>query len=609
MRKNIVLTLTGSDRLGIVESVTKMLLEFDSNVEASRMARLGGEFAMLMLFSTPEENLPSLERGVQNLAVQGFKVTTVQTDQTYAQKYAGWLPYEIDVRGADHEGIIHQVAAYLLQHGINIESMDTGVSPAPMSGTPIFTMTAVVMVPPSISDRTWGDHLEEVANQLDVDITVKLLVKNLHHPQGDPIMPTTRILRLAIFFVFVFSLLIFPRSASADSQTITVDTTLDSNDPTYQQCTSAASDCSLRGAISRANNFVSTSYTIQVPAGTYTLTIPGKDENSNATGDLDITTSMILQGAGMDSSIIQAAPPGEGGIDRVLEIVGSIPGGIQISRLTFRNGKIADGKPGAGMSMDAEGSLTLTQVAFRDNVGEGQSIGAGLYVGGMTMIYDCVFSGNSNSGEGGGIYQGGFASLNVYRSLFTNNSSNNGGAFANNATSVFENVTISGNTATNYGGGISQWNNAELTLRNVTIANNTAPDSTKSAAIWNKRAVTVYNSIISAAIGKQACVGNIGTGHHNIASDASCGSTTIFMISDAQLKPLAFHGGYTELHALNTGSPAIDAGDETECTTDDQRGMTRPQDGNLDGTAVCDIGAYEHQVSLIFMPLGMQNYK
>jgi glycine cleavage system transcriptional repressor len=175
MRKNFVLTLTGSDRLGIVESVTKMLLEYDGNVEASRMARLGGEFAMLMLFSMPEEQVAGLDSGVQNLSSQGFRVSTCLTGQTYAQKYTGWLPYEIDVRGADHEGIIHQVAAYLLQRGINIESMDTGVTPAPMSGTPIFTMTAVVMVPPTISDHDWDDHLEHVANQLDVDITVKLL--------------------------------------------------------------------------------------------------------------------------------------------------------------------------------------------------------------------------------------------------------------------------------------------------------------------------------------------------------------------------------------------------------------------------------------------------
>jgi len=55
MRTNIVFTLTGPDRIGIVESVTKMLLGHGANVESSRMTRLGGEFAMLMLVSMPEQ--------------------------------------------------------------------------------------------------------------------------------------------------------------------------------------------------------------------------------------------------------------------------------------------------------------------------------------------------------------------------------------------------------------------------------------------------------------------------------------------------------------------------------------------------------------------------
>ena len=49
MRKNIVFTLTGSDKIGIVEEVTKVFLDHNGNVETSRMARLGGEFAILML--------------------------------------------------------------------------------------------------------------------------------------------------------------------------------------------------------------------------------------------------------------------------------------------------------------------------------------------------------------------------------------------------------------------------------------------------------------------------------------------------------------------------------------------------------------------------------
>jgi glycine cleavage system transcriptional repressor len=172
MRTNIVFTLTGSDRVGIVESVTKMLLDLGGNVEASRMARLGGEFAMLMLVSIPAETLPSLEEGVEKFRTEGFKVTTSQTEHTYAEKFPGWLPFQIEVNGADHEGIIHQVARYLSARGINIESMDTATTPAPHTGTPVFNMSALVLVPPKLNGQDWEDDLEDVANQLDVDIEI-----------------------------------------------------------------------------------------------------------------------------------------------------------------------------------------------------------------------------------------------------------------------------------------------------------------------------------------------------------------------------------------------------------------------------------------------------
>ena len=174
MRKNIVFTLTGHDRIGIVETVTKLLFEYDGNVETSRMARLGGEFAMLMLVSLPLEQLVDLNQDIEKLASQGYKVTTSQTEQTYAEKYSGWLPYQIEVRGADHEGIIHQVALYLSQRGINIEVMDTGVIPAPMSGAPLFTMKAQVAVPPALSGQDWQTALEDVGCHLNVDIQISI---------------------------------------------------------------------------------------------------------------------------------------------------------------------------------------------------------------------------------------------------------------------------------------------------------------------------------------------------------------------------------------------------------------------------------------------------
>jgi glycine cleavage system transcriptional repressor len=172
MRKNIVLALTGPDRVGIVASVTEILVKYGGNVETSRMTRLGGEFAMLILVSAEEKQLGNLELGVKSLREQGFQVTTKQTELDIEQKYVGWLPYQIEVHGADQEGIVHQVAHYLTQRGINIETMDTGIVPAPMSGTLFFSMSAVVLVPPNLSYKNWQADLDEVADQLNVEIKV-----------------------------------------------------------------------------------------------------------------------------------------------------------------------------------------------------------------------------------------------------------------------------------------------------------------------------------------------------------------------------------------------------------------------------------------------------
>ena len=172
MRKNVVLALTGSDQVGIVASVTEVLVKYAGNVETSRMTRLGGEFAMLMLVSVEEKQLGNLELGVKSLQEQGFQVTTKQTDLNIEQKYAGWLPFQIEVHGADHEGIVHEVAHYLTQRGINIETMDTGIVPAPMSGTLFFSMSAVVLIQPNLSKKDWQADLDEVADQLNVEIKV-----------------------------------------------------------------------------------------------------------------------------------------------------------------------------------------------------------------------------------------------------------------------------------------------------------------------------------------------------------------------------------------------------------------------------------------------------
>lgn len=175
MNKEIVLTLTGHDRVGIVEEITNILVKYSGNVETSRMARLGGEFALLALVSLDEKDQQSLETELQKLGDDGFQITLLPTEDDHVKKYAGWLPYEIEVLGADHEGIIYEVTHHLAQQGINIEDMETTTAPAPMSGTPLFTMNATVLVPPQLPFHTWSDALEEIGDKLNVTVEVAIV--------------------------------------------------------------------------------------------------------------------------------------------------------------------------------------------------------------------------------------------------------------------------------------------------------------------------------------------------------------------------------------------------------------------------------------------------
>jgi glycine cleavage system transcriptional repressor len=172
MRNTVLLTLTGNDRIGLVEEVTGLLLNIEANIEASRMAHLGGEFAMLALVSVPEDRVNRLDNVLQNLVSQGFKVTFSPTIANQSAEYSNWLRYQIEIKGADHEGIIHEFAQHLRQFNINIETAETEVVNAPMSGTPLFSMSAIVSVPQIAENAGWISDLDEVANHHNVDVLV-----------------------------------------------------------------------------------------------------------------------------------------------------------------------------------------------------------------------------------------------------------------------------------------------------------------------------------------------------------------------------------------------------------------------------------------------------
>ncbi|GIW88015.1 MAG: glycine cleavage system protein R [Isosphaeraceae bacterium] len=173
MPARVVLTLTGPDQIGIVDKLTGHVLEHGGNVEMSRMARLGGEFAVLMLVALPDErSSDALMQSLASLTASGYTLTLSPSRTLAAEPHPGWVPYRIDVHGADHEGIIHEVAHYLSAQGISIDEMESECSPAPTSGTPLFAMTANIVVPPGLDPDAWRPGLAEIARRLNLEIEV-----------------------------------------------------------------------------------------------------------------------------------------------------------------------------------------------------------------------------------------------------------------------------------------------------------------------------------------------------------------------------------------------------------------------------------------------------
>ncbi|MFN2127529.1 MAG: glycine cleavage system protein R [Anaerolineales bacterium] len=176
VKEYLVVTIIGPDRRGLVANITEKIVAHNANIEESRMARLGGEFAVLMLLSISDDKRPSLLEALEILSVNQVQVFVKDTDFSRLKVFEGYVPYVISVIGADHEGIVHHVAEYMAELRIQVDDMETHVTKAPVTGTPLFSMQAEVQSPPEISLPQLREKLEKLGDQLGVDIDVKLPV-------------------------------------------------------------------------------------------------------------------------------------------------------------------------------------------------------------------------------------------------------------------------------------------------------------------------------------------------------------------------------------------------------------------------------------------------
>ncbi len=173
MQTPLVMTVLGTDRTGLVESLASLVAEHGGNWLESRMCRLGGEFAGILRIHVPADRQAALTRAVERLQERGLAVI-IRPDASAATTPSGpsgpGQLMTLELVGHDRPGIVRQITAALAARNVNVEELETECVSAPMSGEILFKAHARLSVPPTCDPQGLRSELEKLAADMLVDL-------------------------------------------------------------------------------------------------------------------------------------------------------------------------------------------------------------------------------------------------------------------------------------------------------------------------------------------------------------------------------------------------------------------------------------------------------
>ncbi len=352
------------------------------------------------------------------------------------------------------------------------------------------------------------------------------------------------------------------------------------------------------------------------------------------TGKLTLQKTTVTRGA---------VQRGAGGIDNkgVLNLVEStvsgnqgcgVKSGEEYSDTGFYNDKVTvdkttiSGNAGCGIGASYSGSVVVTN----STISNYENDGIGVFIGRVRVVNSTI-SGNGKSGIaliesgayiknititgisgsnpslsfpppgrlGGGVYVGYQASASITNCTISGNSADvGGGLYAHHyydGSATLNNSTITGNTASLRGGGAYFGSSpGSFSEFNRTLVSGNSAPAGREIFVATDDAFPVADR---PAVGNFNIFGFNGSSGLESLSPETTDIVPSQPLSEILDTGLANNGGPTRTHALVAGSPAIDAVNDGTCPPPgrDQRGVSRPQDGNGDGGIACDIGSFERQ--------------
>ena len=171
-RRYLVLTAVGPDRPGLVNQISSAIHAAGGSLEDSRMAILGGEFAVILLLSGEEGCIGRIESERQSLE-RATSLSIALRGTARSEQRKSYLPYRIRVTGVDRPGIVLAVSQILSGRGVNVASLESRLAYAPLSGTPMFVLEAELEVPSELELAELRRELASACEEDNLDFTLE----------------------------------------------------------------------------------------------------------------------------------------------------------------------------------------------------------------------------------------------------------------------------------------------------------------------------------------------------------------------------------------------------------------------------------------------------
>ena len=170
MTTPLVLTFVGRDRPGLVNAISERVAAAGGTWLESRLARLAGEFAGIVLVAAPEDRLEALAGALKGLETADLKLTISPSAAAVAAPSERLIA--LAIVGHERPGIVRDVTHALTRLGVNIEEFSSGVVGEPFTGAEMFRANLRIRLPDRLAVEELRKTLERLAAEIMVDVSV-----------------------------------------------------------------------------------------------------------------------------------------------------------------------------------------------------------------------------------------------------------------------------------------------------------------------------------------------------------------------------------------------------------------------------------------------------